>query len=542
MSTKRLTRREFLRASALTTVGVLAAACAPAIPAARPATEPTSASPAATSAPAVKATSGPKYGGTLRIGFADGLDLGYPPDLQRLNDYFNGRPAVESLGRYDDKGQMSPWLAESWKTDANAKTMTITLKKGIKFHDGTDFNAEAVKWNLEQIASSGREELKSVQSVEVVDDSTVRVNLREWDNGIVISVCYFGGPMVSPTAFKAHDKNWAVAHPVGTGPFQFVSWERDVAVKYKKFDGYWQKGKPYLDTLELRVIADPMVALAAYKAHEVDMLGGISPKDAKGLEQSGNQVISLKTGLGAAMFSVLGDSIHPSSPFADIKVRQAISYAIDGKAMVDALYDGAGITTNQWGVPTNWAFDPTVKGYPYNPDMAKQLLAQAGHPNGFQTKLFGYNTADSMQQMTAVQGFLSKVGIDVQLQPMESAAFKQLQNTGWSDGMACQTIRADSNVVLQMGRVVSSSGVLLTKGIMHPEKIDKLIAQARSAPDQDSRAALTHELQRTIFDEFCIFTPLFVTVNMSVKYPAVHNDGINVTEATEWTPEEAWMG
>lgn len=509
----------------------------------------TEAPPAKTTTPAEKTKlSEPQHGGTLRIGYyVDAFNPGYPPDIRQSQDYLLGRPAIESLGRFDKTGMLQPWLATGWQTDARAKTMTLTLRKGVKFHDGTDFNATACKWNLDRFRNAGREEVKSVASIDIIDDYTVRLNLSIWDNTIVNAVCYFGGPMISPAAFQTYGKDWCASHPIGTGPFQFVSWEKEVAMKYKKFDGYWQKGKPYLDAIEFRIITDSRTALFAFKAGEIDLIAALETSYIPELEKAGNYtVIKFKEGMGSTLYGVIGDSIHPDSPFSDLRVRQAVGYAIDTQAIADILFHGTAILTNQWTVPSNWAYNPNIKGYPYNPTKAKELLTAAGYSKGFKITLYGNNSTPFMNIMTAIQAYLAKVGIDAQIEAESTAAWMTrimvAANPGyWKNGLNILLARPDSDVVLQMPRAISANALFNAKSIIHPDKVEKLLIEARSALDFQTKKTKTHELQQAVFDEYVIFTPLFVTGPAIVKYPKVHDDSMPALINTEWTPENTWI-
>jgi ABC-type transport system substrate-binding protein len=541
MSMKHLTRREFLRGAAAAGIGLVAAACAPA---AAPATTP-SAAPGAAAAvtPAPKPPETPRAGGTLRIAInADATTLGHPPDPKTITDFLVMAPVIESLGRYDATGKMTPWLAESFTEDAAAKTITIKLKQGIKFHDGTDFNAEACRWNLDAFLKAGRAELRGVMAIAKVDDYTVKVTLSQWNNTIMHGIGYFAGPMISPTAFQKNGgKDWAVKNPVGTGPFQFVSWERDVALKYKKFDGYWQKGKPYLDAIEFRIIKDPVTTVAAVKAKDVDAYMLMPAQAAKELQASGLVVKKLETGLGASLAGIISDSANAKSPFADAKVRQAMSYAIDAKTIVETQLYGFGVLTNQWAAPGAWSYNPDVKGFPYNPDKAKQLLAEAGHANGFKIKMQSGNAPETVQIFTAIQGYLAKVGIDAQLEPIDNARYVQLTSQAGWEGLINFSTRADADSALVMPRVFSATGVLFTKSITHPEKLEKLLVDITVAPDFETKRKLALELQKVAFDELAMFTPLYVTTLPVAKQATVRGDGINATHGSVWTPEETWL-
>lgn len=480
-------------------------------------------------------------GGTLKIATMQNIvNLGFAPQTQAVQDFLVAGTALESLGRFDTKGTMQPWLAESWEADANAKTITFKLKKGIKFHDGTDFNAKAVQWNLDQYVQAKRGELKALQSTEIIDDYTIKLNLAKWNSSFLDAVAYFV-VMSSPTAYdKNGGKDWAIKNPVGTGPFQFESWEADVAVKFKKFDGYWQKGKPKLDAVEWRIISDPMTAIAAFKAKEVDEIFNVPSDSIKPLEDSGATIVRLKTGLGALGTGLIADSANPQSPFANVLVRQAVSYAINVKSIADNLLKGNVIVTNQWGVPGSWSYNPELKGFPYNPEKGKQLLAEAGYPNGFKTKLTCVNAPETVQVMTAVQSDLAKIGIDAQLDLVDNAKFREMTDKDHTwEGLIQYNSRGDADVVTYMPRNFSATGVLYVKGIAHPEKVEKLLVDAAQATDLKTKQTAAFELQKAVYEEYALATAMFVSTLPAAKHPYVKDEGISMTHASVWTPGDA---
>ncbi|HVN96280.1 MAG TPA: ABC transporter substrate-binding protein [Syntrophorhabdaceae bacterium] len=490
----------------------------------------------------------PRYGGVLRIGTAiDANVLGYPPGMLTTQDFVTSKTCIESLGRYDSTGQMHPWLAESWTPNAKAKTVTLKLRKGIKFHDGTSFNASACKWNLEKFINAKRAELSQVKSIDIIDDYTLRINLADWDNTVNVGVGYFAGPQISPTAWQkagTTDKerdDWVTNNPIGTGPFQFVSRQRDIKQVYKKFDGYWQKGKPYLDGIEWNFIADPMVLQAAFKTKELDILWNIPPLAAKDLRASGADIIELRTGLGLQMIGVMPNSALTGSPFANLKLRQAISCAIDRKAIVDTVYYGFAVATQQWGVPNGFWANPNYKGYPYDPARAKQLVTEAGYPTGVKTTLLVLNVPEMVTAATAIQGMLAKAGINVELDVADNARYRRLTSETHFEGLCYSTHRADSDLAIVMPRQIGANGPILAKNIIHPEKIEKLLVDAKKAPDQKSKRAEIWKLQQTVFGEYNIFTPMFVISGLAAKQPHVRDDSLMTVEYTQWTPEDAWM-
>ncbi len=540
MSTKRLTRREFLRLAGVTSAGLIVAACAPVPPTAPSAP----ASVPATSAPVA---SGPKYGGILKISTtADATQLGYPPTMVSTQDLVTSKTCIESLARYAPTGEMVPWLADNWKLDASAKTITLTVKKGIKFHDGTDFNAQSVKWNLDRFVGAKRAELPNVTSIDIVDDYTVRIKMSAWDNTALIGMGYFAGPQISPTAWQkggSTDKerdDWAVNNPVGTGPFQFVSRQKDVKQVYKKFDGYWQKGKPYLDGIEWNFIVDPTVASASFKTKEMDILWYLTPLVAKDLKASGYPITELTTGMGLVMFGIMPNSL-PGSPFDKVQARQAISYALDTKAIVDTQFYGFATATQQWGVPKGYWAAPDFKGYSFDPGKAKQLVAEAGFPNGIKTKLLVANTPENVAIATAIQAMLAQANINAELDVADNARYRQLTSQTQFDGLCYASYRADSDLALVMPRNLSANGTIMQKSIMHPDKIEKLLAEAKQAPDQESKRAKIFELQHVVFEEYSIFSPMYVGSGLAAKQSYVRGDGMMTVELTQWTPEDAWL-
>lgn len=484
----------------------------------------------------------PQQGGVLRISIdRDATVLGYPPEIRALQDYIISATTLETLGRYDETGQIQPWLAESWQADATAKTITVRLKSGIKFHDGTDFDAAAAKWNLDQYRAT-RAELRGVESVDVLDPRTVRLHLADWDNTMLDSVTFFV-QMVSPTAFEQNGKDWAKANPVGTGPFKLDSRQRDVAIVFKKFDDYWQAGKPYLDAVEWRIIKDPMTAGAAFKAKETDVYLWIPAQIAPDLRAAGATIVENTTGLGARMSGIIANSTNPQSPWGNATVRRALGYAIDRQAIVDTVFHGFAVATDQWGHPNAWSRNPGLPTVTYDPDKAKQMLAEAGYPNGFKTTFVVGTPAQEVQWATAVQGYLAKVGIDAQIETVDPGRYTQLTSGSgvWGDGLVVWNSRADADLALYMPRVFGARGELFTNGIADIPKVEQLLIDAKAAPDFESKKKVAQALQAAVFDEFALGTTLFVQTLPSAKHGYVQDEGFNKAHSSVWAPGDAWL-
>jgi peptide/nickel transport system substrate-binding protein len=509
----------------------------------------TTTKPSTTTTTAAPTTVTPKSGGILRIGTAvDATVLGDPPSQTTVQDGITSKTCLEALGRYDAKGNMIPWLADNWKMDATAKTITLTLKKGINFQDGTPFNAAAAKWNIDRFLAAKRGELPAGTTTAVADDSTVVVTLPTWDTSAIIGLGYFAGPQISPTAFqKAADNDkdrqaWAVLNPVGTGPFTFVSWQKTVKQVYKKNPNYWIKGQPYLDGVEWQFFADDNTMQAAYLSKEIDMIYILSPISAKNLKTQNANITTLNTGLGLQMTSLWYNSALSTSPFANVKVRQAVSYAVNSQSLVDTLLYGYAVPLNQWAMPTSIYFNPSIPGYPINPDKAKQLLAEAGFANGIKTTMLVVNTTDSVAIATALQAMLAKAGITVTLDVAENARYRQLTSPGGSfEGMCLASQRGEVDPALFWPRNLSENGIIMNKTIIHPPEIEQGLLDAKTAPDLASKQKVVANLQKLIFTDYSIFTPLYIPSGICAKQTYIKDDNIMTTEYTQWTPESAWL-
>ena len=210
----------------------------------------------------------PKYGGVLKISMAQDIQsVGHPQKLRNDETPYVS-PWIETLVVMGDDGLPKPHLAKSWDIDSTNKTITMYLHQGVKFHDGTEMDAEAVKFCLTTLRSdAGMGPVMSVESVDVIDKYTVRCNLSQWSNSVLLQLSWKDGMIISPTAYKKHGMDWVVNNAVGTGPFKLVSAEKNVGYKTVRFDDYW-KGKPYLDGIEYQVIIDPVTRMASFMKGE----------------------------------------------------------------------------------------------------------------------------------------------------------------------------------------------------------------------------------------------------------------------------------
>jgi peptide/nickel transport system substrate-binding protein len=518
-------------------------------PAATTSATPQTTSPTSKPATTAPATSVPgtnpaaKYGGTLKIlTNLTMTNIGDPGKDLPLGDTIYSLAACEYLTTRDNKdAKVIPQLATAWQASPDNKSITFTLRKNVKFHDGTVFDAKAAKFSLDLALNGKLASMGNVSSVDVVDDSTVRINLKQIDLFILqgdVRVI-----MVSPTSYPKLG-NDAMFHPVGTGAYKYANYQSQVRLTYDRFDDYW-KGKPYLDHLVIEFLASETTMMAAFKAGDGDAVIRIS-------EQPISQLKPLKIGLNAAPTAAWGmiyNSKDPASPFSNLKVRQAVSYAIDAPAIAKAQSYGEQSYTNQFAarpeVPGT-TYNSDVAGYPFNPDKAKQLLKEAGYPNGFTTKLFYLNVPDLTNLSTAVAGYLNNVGIKATLDAGDPARWATETRSEFS-GMAPFFISVNplenmaNQFYYQLGGIAASAGGRWPVATM-PADYLALVKQAAVEIDQTKRTALFQQMNKMIIDTYCLATPIYVGLTGAAYNPlVVHDFDVSVLNATYWHPDYVWV-
>jgi peptide/nickel transport system substrate-binding protein len=352
----------------------------------------------------------PVPGGALTIALAaepSGLDPTTNPSaaIKRVVHY----NLLEGLLKVDRNGKVAPALAKSYSVSKDGKEYTFVLHGGIKFHDGNPCTAEDVKFTFERLldpktAAPFRMFYEAIESVQVVDTATVKFKMKAVASNFLFNMARGDAVIVSKQSVDR-----LKSAPVGTGPFKFTEWKRGDSVIMAKNPDYYQKGLPYLDRVIFKFIPDPSAQLAALRAGDVDVISyDLAPENAPALEKDGR----FKVLKGHTTTDVIMAMNHSRKPFSDLRVRQAITLAIDRKAVIQGAVAGYGTPIGSHMDPTNPYYVDLSGLYPYNPEKAKELLAEAGFPTGFGAVLKlpePYAYARRSGEIIADQ--LSKVGI-----------------------------------------------------------------------------------------------------------------------------------
>ncbi|MBN1227063.1 MAG: ABC transporter substrate-binding protein [Deltaproteobacteria bacterium] len=485
------------------------------------------------SAPLQESATAPQYGGILKIIAQDiPNNIGYPPKMDPRG-MSRSMMWAERLMDVDLNGDLIPVLAESWDFASDGLAITFNLRKGVKFHDGTDFNAEAVKWNFEEDLKTGTVPCgRFIKSVEIIDDHTIRFHLAKRNSHIIYDL--WRPWMISPTAVKENGIDWAVTHAVTTAPFKVVDYQRDILIKLKKFEGYWRPGRPFLDGIEIRVVKEPATCSMMMQAGQADLWFLATPQEAADLRDNGFEVR-----IGTSTFNnIYPDSLNPDSPFADKKVREAVEYAIDREAMSDALGFGFTIPLNQLSPPNTTGYNPGYKGRPYNPEKAKQLLKEAGYPDGLKVTMELPPTM--LNAGTVIKNYLGEVGIDVDLNVLDMGKFyaNQFRN-GWK-GLHLGVIAVSPEYCVafihHLGREPDIKFVSLGKTEKFLESIDRVL----EAPNIPAMRELTKKMVIQASED-AITIPVYTNPAITVMQKKVNSNYCKEVYWTGWRICDDWI-
>ena len=429
---------------------------------------------------------------------------------------------------------LQPGLAESWDIAPDGKAVTLHLRHGVHWHSNPgfkptrDFNADDVLFSFNR---QGREDSPFhkvsggsydyygdmgfptlITALDAVDPYTVRFTLREpqapFLADLAMDFASIQSAEYADMLLRAGKPEQIDQVPIGTGPFSFLAYQRDAAIRYRRFDGYWGP-KAKLDGMVFSINKDPAVRLAKLRAGECQVMAYPSPADLPGIKADPSLTLQQLPGLNVGFLAFNASR----KPFDDRRVRQALSMAIDKDAILRAVYQGAGEPAKNLIPPTMWSYDAAVPDTPHDPDAAKKLLAEAGFPDGFDTDLWAmpvqrpYNP-DARRVAELMQADLAKIGVRARIVSYEWGEYrKRLQageapmaEMGWTGDNGDPDNFFTPNASCAAAR---TGGGSVSKWCN--KAFDALIQQAAQLPDQAARAKLYQQAQVIMHDEAPFF-------------------------------------
>ncbi|MGH1359312.1 MAG: ABC transporter substrate-binding protein [Burkholderiaceae bacterium] len=439
-----------------------------------------------------------------------------PQAVTAVNDFRILVNLYDGLTRYKDGTlEVEPSLAESWTIADDGKTYTFKLRSDVKFHDGTAFDASAVKFNFDRMLdkkhpfhNTGPFPLafffSAVEKVNALDSHTVEFKLKDPYAPFLSNLAYPTGLMVSPSAVKENGKGFG-RKPVGTGAYKFEAWEANSKVVVSRNPDYWGGSAP-LEAIIFRPITDANTRIAEMLAGGLDVMVEVPPDSLQQFRSNNDFTVQEQAG-PHVWFLILNAK---EGPFANKAVRQAANYAINKKALVENILQGtAEVAAGPTPPAFAWAYNKSLQPYPYDPAKAKALLEQAGY-KGEELTFFvaegGSGMLDPIAMGTAIQADLQAVGMKVKIETYEWNTYLGKVNPGLAGKadmaeMAWMTNDPDTLPFLALRTAASPDKGGFNSGYYSNKKVDELLSAARTETDQSKRASLYQEMQTIVKDD-----------------------------------------
>lgn len=424
-------------------------------------------------------------------------------DPHAVNDVASSNVMAQiysTLVQLNDKGEVVPMLAESFE-QVDDVTYKFVLKKGVKFHNGEELKAGDVKFTLTRAAESATVSHIfgdiDTTKFEITDDYNLVVKLKNPVTGFLAGLVHTGGNILNEKAVKEAGDGYAMK-PVGTGPFKFVSWTKGDKVELERFADFYGT-KPAFSKMTIRVIPEPTNRTIELESGGVDIAYEISANDLKRVQENDKLQI-LRVVDNSTQY--LGFN-NQKEPFTNDKVRQAISYALDTKSIVESVWKGIGrVAVGPIG-PNVLYSDKALEVHEYNVEKAKALMKEAGFENGFKTTIWTNEKKERVDMATIMQSQLKEIGIDVEIKVLEWGAYLDGLSKGEQDmfmiGWTCQTPDPDLAVYAPLHSSKAGSGG--NYSFFKNDAVDKLIMDGRVMKNSAEREAVYKEIQKVVKEQ-----------------------------------------
>ena len=519
-----LSRRAFLR---LTGMGAAAVAAG---------------SPALTQAAdrLARPTGSPRRGGSLRLGDTGDVTSFEPYAVSDNWSIWTMLLIYDQLTRPTVDGlNVEPSLASSWHISDDGKTYTFPLRRGVTFHDGSELTAADVKFCVERAAFQKNSQwafiFDAFKGMDVVDKYTVRAHLKRPHAPFLSDMALFATSVYPKKLFEEiGSKLWR--HPVGTGPFTFVSWKRGSELVLARNPRFWRKnGQPYIDAYHHMVVQDPNARVLQVQSGELDI--SLFPPLAQVKALQGNpQVVVHVDNFMASNFVTMNVT---KKPFTDKRVRQALNYATDKQALIHKVLFGYGKASGQ-ALPIMFGYDRSIKPYPYDPKKAKELLTQAGYPHGLSFTMVTSSSSDKTLE-TLLQQQWAQVGIHMSIQTVEENTLLNLvqhppHNYQIGPGyMTSDIVDPDELVSFAMA---GNGGTLAIWTLYNNKTVNDLAAKGAATLNREERRKIYARLSRIHHDDAPMVF-LYTTPSVTLTTPAVQ--GFKVLPTGNFRLEQVWL-
>jgi len=437
-----------------------------------------------------------------------------PHVVTAVNDFRILVNLYDGLVRYADGTlEVEPALATDWEVSEDGTVYTFALREGVAFHDGTAFDAEAVKFNFDRMLDEDHPYhgtgpfplaffFQAVDDVEVVDELTVRFHLGEPYAPFLSNLAYPTGLIVSPEAVRAHGEDYG-RNPAGTGPFVFRTWEANRQVAVERNEDYWD-GAPPLRGVVFRPITDANARVAEMLAGNVDLMVEVPPDNVELFDS--DAAFRYVEQPGPHLWFLILNLREP--PFDDVRMRRAVNHAIDKQTLVEDVLQGtATVATGPTPEAFAWAFNAELEPYPHDPERARALLEEAGYGDGAEVTFYvtegGSGMLDPVAMGTAIQADLEAVGMPTRIETYEWNTFLSRVNPGLEGKadmaeMAWMTNDPDTLPYLALRSEALPEQGGFTSGYYSNPEVDRLLERARRATDRAERARLYKEMQAIV--------------------------------------------
>jgi peptide/nickel transport system substrate-binding protein len=437
-----------------------------------------------------------------------------------------------------------PVLAEKVDDDIANNKIVIHLRPGVKFHDGTELNADVVLWTFQRWIDAGRLALFQYwDGIQKLDDMTVQIKYKEYHNSLILAWCT-AFPITSKGAYEKASGGdpekgleWERTHAVGTGPFMLKEYKRDAHLTWVKNPNYWRQGKPYLNAIEFRIIPDPMTCDLLLRAGGADYWAFIPGNPA--FFESPRQGFTVASFSPGVITGIWPNTADPKSKWNDIRLRQALEYAINKKQMAKNWGADFFTPTDMLAPPGEWGYDPNYPTRNYDPQKARQLIKEAGYDPPLKAQYLVPNVQGDITYGTVIKQYLDAAGFQIDLDVADPGRYYGTiyGNNPGPDLAQMGVPSSDSNFLVTYMLWFSTNPIVEYSYLGHTPEQKALDEEANKIPDAAGQKAIAEKIIRYMTDQARVIPLLWFPIS-NIAAPYVHPAPYL---GARWQTEDIWM-